>query len=199
MTTAGFTDVLHAARAARPTLYDSDWDPAPALVDRRDTMTVAQRTTYEGEVLEPLDEAGLRAVAARLRERGVEAVAVSFLHSYINDAHERRAQEILADEMPGSYVCHSSDILPEIREFERTSTTVANAYLAPGAGALSRRSPRPAGRHRLRRVGPDHPFRRRRDVHRGGAAHPGADLPVGAGGGRDGGCPPSGASPRGPT
>ena len=131
VTTAGFTDVLHAARAARPTLYDSDWDPAPALVDRRDTMTVAQRTTYEGEVLEPLDEAGLRAVAARLRERGVEAVAVSFLHSYINDAHERRAQEILADEMPGSYVCHSSDILPEIREFERTSTTVANAYLGP--------------------------------------------------------------------
>ena len=131
VTTAGFTDVLHAARAARPTLYDSDWDPAPALVDRRDTMTVAQRTTYEGEVLEPLDEAGLRAVAARLRERGVEAVAVSFLHSYINDAHERRAQEILTDEMPGSYVCHSSDILPEIREFERTSTTVANAYLGP--------------------------------------------------------------------
>ena len=131
VTTAGFTDVLHAARAARPTLYDSDWDPAPALVDRRDTMTVAQRTTYEGEVLEPLDEAGLRAVAARLRERGVEAVAVSFLHSYINDAHERRAQEILTDEMPGSYVCRSSGILPEIREFERTSTTVANAYLGP--------------------------------------------------------------------
>ena len=131
VTTAGFTDVLHAARAARPTLYDSDWDPAPALVDRRDTMTVAQRTTYEGEVLEPLDEAGLRETAARLRERGVEAVAVSFLHSYINDAHERRAQEILADEMPGSYVCRSSDILPEIREFERTSTTVANAYLGP--------------------------------------------------------------------
>ena len=131
VTTAGFTDVLHAARAARPTLYDSDWDPAPALVDRRDTMTVAQRTTYEGEVLEPLDEAGLREIAARLRARGIEAVAVSFLHSYINDAHERRAQEILADEMPGGYVCRSSDILPEIREFERTSTTVANAYLGP--------------------------------------------------------------------
>ena len=131
VTTAGFTDVLHAARAARPTLYDSDWDPAPALVDRRDTMTVAQRTTYEGEVLEPLDEAGLRQTAAGLNARGIEAVAVSFLHSYINDAHERRAQEILSDEMPGTYVCRSSDILPEIREFERTSTAVANAYLGP--------------------------------------------------------------------
>ena len=131
VTTAGFTDVLHAARAARPTLYDSDWDPAPALVDRRDTMTVTQRTTYEGEELEPLDEAGLRAVAARLKARGIEAVAVSFLHSYINDAHERRAQQVLAEGMPGGYVCRSSDILPEIREFERTSTTVANAYLGP--------------------------------------------------------------------
>ena len=131
VTTAGFTDVLHAARAARPTLYDSDWDPAPALVDRRDTMTVAQRTTYEGEELEPLDEAGLRETAGQLRARGIEAVAVSFLHSYINDAHERRAQEILGEEMPDGYVCRSSDILPEIREFERTSTTVANAYLGP--------------------------------------------------------------------
>ncbi len=131
VTTAGFTDVLHAARAARPTLYDSDWDPAPALVDRRDTMTVAQRTTYEGEVLEPLDEAGLRETAAVLRESGVEAVAISFLHSYINGAHERQAQTILADALPGRYVCISSDILPEIREFERTSTTVANAYLGP--------------------------------------------------------------------
>ena len=102
VTTAGFTDVLHAARAARPTLYDSDWDPAPALVDRRDTMTVAQRTTYEGEVLEPLDEAGLRNVAAGLRARGIEAVAVSFLHSYINDDHERRAQDVLGEELPGS-------------------------------------------------------------------------------------------------
>ena len=131
VTTAGFTDVLHAARAARPTLYDSDWDPAPALVDRRDTMTVAQRTTYEGEVLEPLDEAGLRETAAVLRERGVEAVAVSFLHSYINGGHEREARAILATALPGRYVCVSSDILPEIREFERTSTTVANAYLGP--------------------------------------------------------------------
>ena len=187
VTTAGFTDVLHAARAARPTLYDSDWDPAPALVDRRDTMTVAQRTTYEGEVLEPLDEAGLRETAARLRERGIEAVAVSFLHSYINDAHERRAQEILADEMPGGYVCRSSDILPEIREFERTSTTVANAYLGP---VLERYLA--ALLARLEGLGYDgfgahHPFRRRRHVHRGGAAHPGAHLPVGAGGGRDGG------------
>ena len=84
VTTAGFTDVLHAARAARPTLYDSDWDPAPALVPRRDTQAVRQRTTYEGEVIEDLDEEGLRAIATKLREQGTEAIAINFLHSYIN-------------------------------------------------------------------------------------------------------------------
>jgi N-methylhydantoinase A len=131
VTTAGFTDVLHAARAARPTLYDSDWDPAPALVTRRNTLTIGERLTYEGEVVEPLDEAGLRKLAATLKERGAEAVAVSFLHSYINGAHEQRARDILNEELPGCYVCVSSEILPEIREFERTSTTVANAYLGP--------------------------------------------------------------------
>ena len=131
VTTAGFTDVLHAARASRPTLYDSDWDPAPALVSRRDTHTVRQRTTYDGEVIENLDEAGMRAIAAELRDQGTEAVAICFLHSYINGDHERRAQGILQAEIPDAYVCISSDILPEIREFERTSTTVANAYLGP--------------------------------------------------------------------
>ena len=131
VTTSGFTDVLHAARAARPTLYDSDWDPAPALVSRRDTHTVRQRTTYEGEVIEDLDEESLRAIAAKLREQGTEAVAINFLHSYINGEHERRARDILGEELPNAYVSISSDILPEIREFERTSTTVVNAYLGP--------------------------------------------------------------------
>lgn len=131
VTTAGFTDVLHAARAARPNLYDSDWDPAAALVSRSNTFAVAERLTYEGEVLQSLDEGELRNVAAVLRDRGVEAIAVSFLHSYINGQHERRAREILQEECPGTYIAISSEVLPEIREFERTSTTVANAYLGP--------------------------------------------------------------------
>ncbi len=131
ITTAGFTDVIHAARAARPTLYDSDWDPAPALVTRQDTLTIGERLNYEGEVVEALDETALRKLAATLKERGTQAVAVSFLHSYINGAHERRAHDILAEELPGRFICVSSEILPEIREFERTSTTVANAYLGP--------------------------------------------------------------------
>jgi N-methylhydantoinase A len=131
VTTTGFRDVLHAARASRPTLYDSDWDPAPALVARRDTLGVKERMAYDGEVLERVDLGELKTIADTLRERETEAVAISFLHSYVNGANEAEARSILEEALPGKYVCISSEILPEIREFERTSTTVANAYLGP--------------------------------------------------------------------
>ena len=131
VTTNGFKDVLHAARASRPTLYDSDWDPAPALVARKDTLTVAERTAYDGELLERLDESSLRPVMQTIKDRDIEFVAISFLHSYINSENEVAAKEFLKRELPGRYVCISSEVLPEVREFERTSTTVANAYLGP--------------------------------------------------------------------
>lgn len=131
LTTNGFKDVLHAARASRPTLYDSDWDPAPTLVTRKNTLTVKERTAYDGEVLEALDEAEMAPVVRSLQDRGVEAVAISFLHSYINGGNEAAAKALLARELPGRYICISSEVLPEVREFERTSTTVANAYLGP--------------------------------------------------------------------
>jgi N-methylhydantoinase A len=131
VTTSGFRDVLHAARASRPTLYDSDWDPAPALVARRDTLGVKERMAYDGEVLERVDVGELKDIADALRDRDTEAVAISFLHSYVNGANEADARSILEEALPGRYVCISSEILPEIREFERTSTTVANAYLGP--------------------------------------------------------------------
>ena len=131
VTTAGFTDVLHAARAGRPTLYDSDWDPAPALVNRRDTLGAKERTTYDGEVITALQDEDLESIAAVLRDRNIEAVAVTFLHSYINGEHERKARDFFERALDGRYVCISSEILPEVREFERTSTTVANAYLGP--------------------------------------------------------------------
>jgi N-methylhydantoinase A len=131
VTTAGFTDVLHAARAGRPTLYDSDWDPAPALVKRRDTLGVSERMTYDGETIRALEEKDLEQVASLLRERDIEAVAITFLHSYINSDHERKARDYLERALDSRYVCISSEILPEVREFERTSTTVANAYLGP--------------------------------------------------------------------
>ncbi len=131
LTTHGFKDVLHAARASRPTLYDSDWDPAPALVTRRDTLTVRERTAYDGELLEALDEGDLAAAVRTIRNRGVESIAISFLHSYINDSNEIAAKSFVERELPDRYICTSSEVLPEVREFERTSTTVANAYLGP--------------------------------------------------------------------
>lgn len=131
LTTNGFRDVLHAARASRPTLYDSDWDPAPALVSRRDTLGIKERVAYDGEVLQAIDIDGLRQTAKALKERNTQSVAISFLHSYVNGINEVAAKEFLQRELPDHYICVSSEILPEIREFERTSTTVANAYLGP--------------------------------------------------------------------
>jgi N-methylhydantoinase A len=131
VTTKGFRDVLPAARAARVDLYDSDWDPSPSLVPRRHILTVPERLDYEGTVLVALDEEAVRHAGRLIRRRGLESVAVSFLHSYVNPAHERRARELLEEACPGVFIYVSSETIPEVREFERTSTTVVNAYLGP--------------------------------------------------------------------
>jgi N-methylhydantoinase A len=132
LTTAGMRDVLGAGRANRPDLFNSNWDPSPALVPRRNVLTVRERIDYEGAVVTELDEDDVREAARKFRKRAIEAVAVAFLNSFMNSAHETRAKEILLGELgDGVRVCTSSEILPEVREFERTSTTVANAYLMP--------------------------------------------------------------------
>ena len=94
-------------------------------------MTVEERITYEGKIVKDLNEQDLRNIAKVLEERGIEAIAISFLHSYVNGQHERQARDLLEPLLPNCYVCISSETLPEIREFERTSTTTANAYLGP--------------------------------------------------------------------
>jgi N-methylhydantoinase A len=131
ITTKGFRDVLTLARATKPDTYDLRWKPPPPLVRRRDIFDVGERMNHRGEVLTPLDEDELRALKPKLEARGVEAVAVCFLNSFINGEHERRAAEIVAEMLPGLSVSTSSAVFPEIREFERTSTTVVNAYLQP--------------------------------------------------------------------
>jgi len=128
-TTKGFRDILEAARADRPELFDLSWDPNPPLVPRRNRLGVTERVDYEGNVVTPLDEEEVRHVARLFKKRGIEAVAVCFLNSFMNPDHERRARDILQEEMPHAYICHSYEIFPEIKEFERTSTTVVNAYL----------------------------------------------------------------------
>lgn len=132
VTTRGMRDMLEAARANRPDLFNSNWDPSPPLVQRRNVLEATERVDYEGAVLTELNESEVREAARKFRARGVEAVAVSYLNSFMNPRHETATREILQEELgPDVFVCTSSETLPEIREFERTSTTAANAYLAP--------------------------------------------------------------------
>ncbi len=137
-----FRDVLEIGRIQRPAagLYDMNVDNPEPLVPRRLRLAVRERVGSRGEVVEPLDEEGVRAAFRAIHHDGgdgpmgvdgVEAVAVCFLFSFLNPAHERRAREIAREEMPGVPVTLSSDVAPEFREFERTSTTVLSAYLQP--------------------------------------------------------------------
>ena len=131
VTNRGFKDLLLIGRQDRPSLYDVDVVRAPALVPRELCYGVAGRLDYRGQEIEPLDQSALAVAAADMRARGVEAVAVTFLHAYANDTHERAAKEILTRLLPGIPVCISSEIQREFREFERASTVVLNAYLTP--------------------------------------------------------------------
>jgi N-methylhydantoinase A len=132
VTTAGFRDVLELRRLRIPVLYDLQYDKPPPLVPRRLRLEVAERLGPNGEIRIPLDERDVVRAAEIFRAQGVEAIAISYLHAYANAAHEKRTEAILRD-MLGSdvYICRGSEILPEIREYERTSTAVVNAYVGP--------------------------------------------------------------------
>ena len=134
VTTEGFRDLLEIARQTRPTLYDTRFEKTPPLVPRDRAFGVRERLGPAGEVLTPLDDASVRDVAARLRDAGVESVAVCLLHAYVDPAHERRVGEILADELPGVPISLSSEVAPEFREYLRASTTVINAAIRPVVG-----------------------------------------------------------------
>ncbi|MEV5300965.1 hydantoinase/oxoprolinase family protein [Amycolatopsis methanolica] len=131
LTTAGFRDLLELGRGRRPSLYDLQADKPAALVPRDQRLEVDERVRHDGRVERALDEDQVRALARELREQNVEAVAVCFLYSFVDPAHERTAERILAEELPGVHVSVSSAVLPEFREYERLSTVVVNAYLGP--------------------------------------------------------------------
>lgn len=132
ITSKGFRDTLEMGREIRYDLYDLFLEAPPTLVPRYLRCEVAGRMAPDGEELQAFDEQGFREVARRLIEdEKVDALAVSFMHAYRNPDHERRAQAILTEEFGGTPVTISSDVAPEIREFERTSTTCANAYVQP--------------------------------------------------------------------
>jgi N-methylhydantoinase A len=135
ITNEGFRDVLSIGTQMRARVYDL-WTPEPEPIVPRDLcLGVRGRLDAAGKEVEPLDADSVRAAAAALRDRGVEAVAVMLLFSFINDEHERRVGDILAEELPGTVVSLSSRVVPEFREYVRASTTALNASLLPLMGA----------------------------------------------------------------
>jgi N-methylhydantoinase A len=131
ITTQGFRDVLEIGRQVRPHLYDYTVRTPPPIVPRVRRLEVTERMDAGGAVLHALDEAQVAAAADALAAQDVQAIAICFLHSYLDDAHERRAAEIVRARLPGVYVCTSSEVLPEFREYERFSTAAINAYIGP--------------------------------------------------------------------
>ncbi|MFL5078574.1 MAG: hydantoinase/oxoprolinase family protein, partial [Microvirga sp.] len=137
--TEGFRDVIEIADEGRYDQYDVFIDKPKPLVPRRLRFTVPERVDVNGTVRLALDEAAVRAVAAELKRLNIEAVAVAFIHAYVNGGHEARVRDILAEECPGLWIALSSEVAPEMREYERTSTTIASAYVQPLiAGYLGR-------------------------------------------------------------
>jgi N-methylhydantoinase A len=131
ITTQGFRDVLELRRHNRAELYDILWDPPEPLVPRRRRLEIRERVDYAGTVVQELDELELEEVLERLHDHEIESLAVCFLHSYENPAHELRVKEIVSERWPELYVSISSDLLREPQEFERTSTTAVNSYVGP--------------------------------------------------------------------
>jgi N-methylhydantoinase A len=139
VTTRSFRDVIEIRRGTKDDLWDAYKDVAPPYIRRRDRFEVTERTDWSGAVVTPLDEEEARRLAATLRRREVQTVAVCFINSHANPANELRMREILEEELPGVTVSTSAEILPEIFEHERFSTTVANAVLSPLIGGYVRR------------------------------------------------------------
>ena len=139
LTTEGFRDVLALGNESRYDQYDLKIRLPEPLVPRYLRLPVPERLDNEGNVLLPLDEDAVRAAAAVMRAERVESVAVGFLHSFRNGTHERRARDILAEEIPGVPVSLSCEVSPEMREWERFSTTAANAYVQPLMAGYLRR------------------------------------------------------------
>jgi N-methylhydantoinase A len=127
----GIYEIMEQSRPHGPALFDLDYDKPTLLAPESRTGEVIERVDYAGTVLTPLDETALRETVRELGRQGVESVAVCLLFSYLHPQHEQRVREILREELPGCFVSLSSDVLPQIREYARLSTTVINAYLQP--------------------------------------------------------------------
>ena len=131
VTSKGFRDVLELRNLRMPRLYDLTWEKPPPLVERYLRMVVDERVNAAGEVVRPLAREDARRAVGRLLDEGVDAIAICLVNSYANPIHERLVAEVVAELAPGLPCCASFDVLPEIKEYERTSTTVVNTYVLP--------------------------------------------------------------------
>ena len=129
ITTRGFRDVLEIGRIRMPDMFDLTWDKPKPLVPRRHRFEIAERMAADGSVVEPLNEASVTTAGEQLAAAGIEAVAICLINSYRNAGHEQQAEAILRQRFPSLLVTASYAVLPERKEYERTSTTVVNAYL----------------------------------------------------------------------
>ena len=134
LTTEGFRDVVEIRHENRFEQYDVNIDLPLPLVPRRRRLPIRERINAQGEVLQDLDERSVGQAIDALAAEGIESVAIGFLHSFTNPAHERRVGDVVARALPGVAVTLSSDVSPEMREYERFSTACANAYLQPLIG-----------------------------------------------------------------
>ncbi|MFC3059083.1 hydantoinase/oxoprolinase family protein [Paenirhodobacter populi] len=135
LTTEGFRDILHIGRHKRPTNFslhfDVPWQSQP-LVKRRNRIAIRERIAApSGEVAVALDEAAVRAACALFRKRGIKSIVIGFMFSFLNEAHEQRAKEIVLEEIPDAYITLSSEVAKVIREYERFSTAAMNSYVGP--------------------------------------------------------------------
>jgi N-methylhydantoinase A len=131
LATAGASDTYQIARGTRTRLYDLHFRKPEPLVPRTDTVAIGGRLNYAGDELEPLDLAGVRAAAMRARDEGIGSIAVAFLFSYVNPEHELEAERVIRELHPGATISLSHRIAREWREYERTSSAVFDAYIAP--------------------------------------------------------------------
>ena len=139
LTTQGFRDIYEIGRVNRPESYNLFFRRHEPLIERDLRYELSERMDSQGKVLIRLDEDAVRAAVADAVSHGAEAIAILFLHSYRNPAHERRAKVIVAESYPDLFVTASHELSQEYREFERTSTAAANAYVGPGCAAISAR------------------------------------------------------------
>ena len=180
ITTRGFRDVLEMRRRDRRQTWGL-WGDFTPIADRDLRVEVDERTLADGSIRTAVDVAAVRKAAEELKTRGAQALAIIFINAYANAENEQKALEAARAVWPNEHVSASHQVLPEIREFERASTTALNAYLQPGVGAYLAPPRRCAGAEAVRRHLPHRAVERRRDVDGDGAPPAGAHGAVGPG------------------